>query len=150
MGINEKIKQQTFNSEIEKALVNITYTYSYFTSKLNQAFKTYNISIQQFNVLRILKGADPKPVSINDITDRMVDKMSNASRLVEKLKNKELIERKVCSYDKRQADVIITEKGKEVLEELNALSSEIINNHRHVDETSLVQLNTTLDALRKK
>jgi DNA-binding MarR family transcriptional regulator len=150
MGINEKIKQQKFSSEAEKALVNINYTYSYFNGLINTAFKEYNISIQQFNVLRILKGSDPKPVSVNDITDRMVDKMSNASRLVDKLKAKGLVEKSPCSYDRRQTDVSITQKGKLTLTQLNEVSAAIINDHSHVSEEDLKQLNETLDKFRKE
>lgn len=149
MGINEKIKQQKFTSEAEKALVNISYTYSYFNGLINSAFKEYNVSIQQFNVLRILQGSDPKPVSINDITDRMVDKMSNASRLVDKLKNKGLVEKTPCEYDRRQADVSITLKGKRTLTKLNEVSSAIIEEHSHLETQDLVHLNETLDKFRK-
>jgi DNA-binding MarR family transcriptional regulator len=149
MKIGDQIKQNKFSSETEKAFVNISFTYNYINSRLSQVLKPHDISIQQFNVLRILKGQNPDPVSVNDITDRMIDKMSNASRLVEKLRKKGLVTRTPCSYDKRQVDVGITEKGLSLLLELNELVSEVISNHSHLDEQEFATLNTLLDAFRK-
>ncbi|MGY8847344.1 MAG: MarR family transcriptional regulator, partial [Bacteroidia bacterium] len=80
MGIAEEIKQKEFANFAEKAIVNISYTNSYFSGLINSALKEHKTSLQQFNVLRILQGQNPKPVSVNEITKRMVDKMSNASR----------------------------------------------------------------------
>ena len=81
--------------------------------------------MQQYNVLRIIRGQHPNPVSINTITDRMIDKMSNASRLVEKLRKKTMIHRQTCNTDKRQVDVCITTKGLEILAEIDALMETI-------------------------
>lgn len=149
MGIEEKIKQNAFASEAEKAFVNIGYTQSYISNQINNRIKEHNISIQQYNVLRILKGQHPKPVSINNITDRMVDKMSNASRLVEKLRTKNLIERKQCSFDKRQVDVCLTDKGIEMLMVLTEKIDHVINDHLHLKEEEYSTLNRLLDSLRK-
>lgn len=148
MRLEEQIKQGKFSSHAEKAIVNISFTHSYLSGLVNSALKIYNVSSQQYNVLRILKGQYPKPVSINDITSRMIDKMSNASRLVEKLRNKGLIERVSCSYDKRQVDVTITSEGEETLLKMNALVNEIIANHSHLTESEYKQLNLLLDKIR--
>jgi DNA-binding MarR family transcriptional regulator len=150
MSLEQDIKQKAFSSEIEKAIVNINFTHSYFAGLLNSSLKQHNISIQQFNVLRILKGSHPKPVSVNDITDRMIDKMSNASRLVEKLRLKGLISRNTCLFDKRQVDVSITEEGQDLLKKLNELTLEVIAGHSHLSDQELVELNATLDKIRKK
>ncbi|MBT8328051.1 MAG: MarR family transcriptional regulator [Bacteroidia bacterium] len=149
MSLEKQIKQKSFSSEAEKAFVNINFTQSYISGLLNAAMKKHNVSVQQFNVLRILKGQHPKPVSVNDITDRMIDKMSNASRLVEKLRLKGLIERSKCSFDKRQVDVSITPTGVALLDQLNLIINEIISNHNHVTSEEYQQLNTLLDKIRK-
>ena len=148
MGLEEAIKQSKFESEREKAIVNISYTQSYLSTSFNTALKEYNISLQQFNVLRILKGQHPKAVSINDITARMVDKMSNCSRLVDKLYTKELVKRETCSYDKRQLDISLTSKGSSTLEELNMLTKEVITHHDNLTDTEYQTLNELLDKLR--
>ncbi|MBR9859914.1 MarR family transcriptional regulator [bacterium] len=150
MKIEEQIKQNKFSSETEKAVVNIAFTHSFLTGKMNRLFKPYNISMQQYNVMRILKGQHPKPVSINDITDRMIDKMSNASRLVEKLKTKKLVERNISEHDRRQAEVVLTKAGLNTLEELNLALSQMIEELKHVSDSDYIQLNNTLDKMRSK
>jgi DNA-binding MarR family transcriptional regulator len=101
-------------------------------------------------VLRILQGQHPKPVSVNEITKRMVDKMSNASRLVDKLCDKELAIRGACSYDKRQVDVSVTEHGQKTLKTLNAVVDELILNHQKLSPAEFDTLNQLLDKLREK
>lgn len=150
MGIAEEIKQKKFKSELQKALINISFTSSYLNSNFNKVFKPYNISMQQFNVLRILRGQHPEPVSINDITDRMIDKMSNASRLVEKLRLKDLVERTPCAFDRRQVDVKLTENGLNLLEELNEVIAGIHKQFIHVSEEEYAVLNNIMDKIRMK
>ncbi len=149
MKLEEQIKQKKFNSQLEKALVNITFTNSVITGNLNKQFKPYNISIQQFNVMRILKGQHPKAVSVNDIADRMVDKMSNASRLVEKLRIKGLIKRTQSSSDKRQVDIKLTKAGLSQLEILNEIVDNARQDFRHISEAEYEVLNTILDKMRR-
>ena len=149
MTLENQIKQKSFSSETEKALVNISFTHSYLTGLINSSLKEYNVSVQQFNVLRILKGQHPKPVCINDIGDRMIDKMSNASRLVEKLRLKGYIERTKCSFDKRQVDVNITEEGIKLLDKLNVAIAQLIAALNHVSPEEYQTVNTILDKIRK-
>lgn len=148
MTLEKQIKQKAFESELQKAVVNITFTSSFLTGNMNKLFKPYKVSVQQFNVMRILKGQHPEPVSINDITDRMIDKMSNASRLVEKLRKKGLVDRTPCAFDRRQVDVQLTEKGLARLEELNELVQQSMSNYRHVSEEEFFVLNELLDRMR--
>lgn len=148
MTLEEQIKQKKFNTQLEKAFVNISYTNSILVGQLNKAFKEFNISVQQFNVMRILKGQHPKAVSINDITDRMVDKMSNASRLVEKLRIKDLVKREKCAFDKRQVDVKLTRKGLNMLETLNHKLEYVQNQYSNLTEEEYAQLNDLLDKMR--
>jgi DNA-binding MarR family transcriptional regulator len=148
MTIEELIKQNKFDSEAEKAVVNIAFTQSFLNGKINRLFKPYSISQQQFNVMRILKGQHPIPVSINDITDRMIDKMSNASRLVEKLRLKGMVERRISARDRRQADVILTETGIKTLAELNEALQNLLDKLQNLDAEKYKALNQTLDELR--
>jgi len=117
MRLEEELKQGKFQSEHQKAVLNILFTGNWLESDSSQRLKPFGISLQQFNVLRILKGQGSNAISVNEIMTRMIDKMSNASRLVEKLRQKDLIERVTNEHDRRQVDVRITEKGLRLLKE---------------------------------
>ena len=148
MSLEEDIKQEKFQSEYQKLVVNIAYTHSFLTNMFNSYLKPYDLSMQQYNVLRILRGQHPEPVSINSITDRMIDKMSNASRLVEKLHKKEMVGRNKCAADMRQVDVTITSKGLETLAELDQFMGDYKNKFSHVDQKAIADVNNVLDELR--
>jgi len=128
MRLEEELKQEKFQSEHQKALLNILVTGNWLESDSSKRLKPLGISLQQFNVLRILKGQESNAISVNDIMTRMIDKMSNASRLVEKLRRKDLIERVTNERDRRQVDVKITVKGLDLLQkatiEMDALVGE--------------------------
>jgi len=117
MRLEEELKQGKFQSEHQKAVLNILFTGNWLESDSSQRLKPFGISLQQFNVLRILKGQGSNAISVNEIMTRMIDKMSNASRLVEKLRQKDLIERVTNEHDRRQVDVRVTEKGLKLLKE---------------------------------
>jgi DNA-binding MarR family transcriptional regulator len=148
MKIEEAIKQKKFKDPYNKALVNLLYTNSFIISQQGKLFKPYGLSPEQYNVLRILRGMHPDPVTVSSIQDRMLNKMSNASRLVEKLKQKDMVTRNECPTDRRQVDINITEQGLHVLDELedqvNQFNRQILN----LDEEELKQLNDLLDKLR--
>jgi DNA-binding MarR family transcriptional regulator len=148
MKIEEAIKQKKFKDPYNKALVNLLYTNSFIISQQGKLFKPYGLSPEQYNVLRILRGMHPDPVTVSSIQDRMLNKMSNASRLVEKLKQKDMVTRNECPTDRRQVDINITEQGLHVLDELedqvNQFNRQILN----LDEKELEQLNNLLDKLR--
>jgi DNA-binding MarR family transcriptional regulator len=149
MSLEEDIKQEKFSSEYQKLMINIAFTNSYLANLLNKYLKPYDISMQQYNVLRILRGQHPSLVSINSITNRMIDKMSNASRLVEKLHKKNMISRQTCTADKRQVDVGIATKGLKALDEIDVLMSDFESNFNHLDIRAVQQANNVLDDLRK-
>ena len=115
MKIEDEIKQTKFSSEFQKAVLNIAVTSSWIDANFSKKLKPHGISSQQYNVLRILRGQGGDAISVNNIMSRMIDKMSNASRLVEKLRQKELIERVICEHDRRQVDVRITKTGLKLL-----------------------------------
>ena len=148
MKIEEEIKQSPFKDEYTKAVVNLLFTQSYLVSRQSRIFKPHDISAEQYNVLRILRGRSPKPITVSSIQERMLNKMSNASRLVEKLKQKEMVRRTECPKDRRQVDVVITEKGLDLLELLDKEVKQLNLDTIHLDEVEVEQLNHLLDKLR--
>ena len=146
--LEEAIKQKEFKDPFNKAVVNLLYSQSYIVSNQSCLFKPLGISPEQYNVLRILKGQKGQPITVSSIQERMLNRMSNASRLVEKLKQKELVIREECPTDRRQVDILITEKGLKILTELEeavyAFNRKIIN--LSVEEVD--QLNFLLDKMR--
>ncbi|MBS9524308.1 MarR family transcriptional regulator [Litoribacter alkaliphilus] len=148
MKIEEAIKQKKFKDPYNKALVNLLYTNSYIVSHQGKLFKPYGLSPEQYNVLRILRGMHPEPVTVSTIQDRMLNKMSNASRLVEKLKQKELVRRSECPTDRRQVDITITEEGLKMLAELEEQVNQFNRQILQLDEQELDRLNDLLDKLR--
>ncbi len=149
MNIEEAIKQGKPMDEYTKLTVNLLYTTSWLSSNLSDALKPLNISVQQYNVLRILKGQHPNVASVKLLTERMLDKMSNASRLVDKLKEKGLVERRECPVDRRKVDVKILEKGVEILEQANKKVNERMESLRNnLGESDAAVLNRLLDNLR--
>lgn len=146
--IEDAIQQKKFKDPYNKLVVNLLYTNSYLVTLQNSLFKPYEISPEQYNVLRILKGQNGVPTTVSSIQDRMLNKMSNASRLVEKLKLKGLLERLECPKDRRQVDVLITEKG---LALLNSLHVEVEKSNKtfvNLAEDEVNQLNNLLDKMR--
>lgn len=115
MKLEEEIKQKTFSSPYQKLILNVFVTSSWFGSESTRVLKPYKITLQQYNVLRILRGQQGKPASVGLIQERMLDKNSNASRLIDKLVLKKLVDRKPCPSDRRQMDIKITGKGLELL-----------------------------------
>jgi len=113
--IEEAIKQPTFKSAQHRAHVNIVYTSAWLNQTTAQALKPFSLSLQQFNILRILRGRGGKPATVKLLTERMLDKMSNASRLVDKLKEKGYVERLECMDDRRRVDILITKTGLDVI-----------------------------------
>lgn len=141
--------QQKFRSESQKAILNILYTSYFVQDKLNMLFKKHDITRQQYNVLRILRGQHPGHASVNLIRDRMLDKMSDASRIVERLRIKELVVRKSAEKDKRAVEVTITDAGLKILAELQGAVDEQETLLSHLSEEEVRQLNTLLDRIRE-
>ena len=140
MKLEEEILQREFLSENHKALVNILFTHSYIINRLEGFFKTYGITRQQFNVLRILRGQQPNSVQLNLIKDRMLDKMSDASRIVERLRVKELIIRKQSKNDRRAVDISISPKGLQLLDEADQGILEFYKLFSRLSEDELADL----------
>lgn len=131
-----------------KAGVNLIYTFNWLNSQYAELFKEYGLTGQQFNVLRILRGQHPNPVTIKVIRERMLDKMSDASRIVEKLRLKGLLERDIDDNDRRACRVSITTEGLNLLKRFEAVECKFDEPFRHLSEPELSQLNQLLDKLR--
>ena len=148
MSIENDINQRNFKSEYQKAIVNLVYTYNWTTAQLKNIFDHENLTMQQFNILRILRGSN-KPLSTLQIRERMLDKMSDTSRIVDRLIIKELVKKNTCKADKRLVDVTITNKGKDVLAKLDKHETTMENIIQSLTESEAKMLNTLLDKMRR-
>lgn len=148
ISINQAIAQKQFKDPLEKVIVNLLYTNGWLVGKQNEWLKEFDLSIQQYNVLRILRGQFPKPASVNLLIERMLDKNSNSSRLVEKLRKKGLVDRNQCPEDRRQVDVSITEKGMDVLFEADKKFDLLLNQLGSLTNKEAETLSQLLDKLR--
>jgi DNA-binding MarR family transcriptional regulator len=148
MKLEEEITQNSFRSEYQKASINLVFSFNWLMSHQINLLKPYGITLQQFNILRILRGQLPKPATIKLIKERMLDKMSDASRIVEKLRLKGLADRKICPHDRRNVDVCITEKGLNLLKGIDKIADEMDSKLSSLNEDEIKQLNYLLDKLR--
>jgi DNA-binding MarR family transcriptional regulator len=149
MKLEDEIKQvKAFRSEYNKAIVNLIFTYNWFDSYSKAFFIEFDITSQQFNILRILRGQHPQPSTINLLKDRMLDKMSDASRLIERLLIKGLVERKKATSDKRAVDIYISSKGEELLSKIDLKMPLFEDKFNTLSKDEVVTLNTLLDKLR--
>ncbi|OJX55164.1 MAG: MarR family transcriptional regulator [Flavobacterium sp. 38-13] len=119
MKIEEIIKTTSPMAICKRTVLNIMYTQNVLSERFNEILKAYDLSPEQFNVLRILKGQNGKPTNMCVIQERMIAKTSNTTRLVDKLLLKELVTREICPDNRRKMEIAITEKGLELLAELN-------------------------------
>ncbi|MCF2487933.1 MarR family winged helix-turn-helix transcriptional regulator [Dyadobacter sp. CY347] len=149
MSIETDIKQKKFRSAYQRLALNLVYTTNWLESKQLEFFKGHDITSQQYNVLRILRGQQRNPIKVSDITERMLDKNSNTSRLVDKLLAKNLAKRSSCPNDRRAVDVLITEEGLKLLEELDPFVEEWENRFNVISTEEADQISALLDKLRE-
>ena len=150
MKLENEIGQKKFKSEYHKLMVNLIYSTNWINARYGNNFANHDITIQQYNVLRILRGQYPKPCNVKLIKERMLDRMSDASRIVDKLFRKHLVERKECPGDRRNVDVIITEKGLNLLNELDYIDDSCKDIFKSLSLQEIKTLNDLLDKLRSK
>lgn len=145
--IEEAIKGDFYNEQ-HKLRVNIIYTSNWILGEVKEFLKDYDITQQQFNILRILRGQCPKPITTSLIRERMMDKMSDVSRIVDRLAKKELVHKKDCLTDKRLVDVFITQNGLDLLEKIdrNIIKLDALVDNLTEDETKA--LNYLLNKVR--
>ncbi|WP_046242939.1 MarR family winged helix-turn-helix transcriptional regulator [Hymenobacter terrenus] len=148
MRIEDEIKQPIFRDEYQKAHINLIYTSGWLQLRQAAMFKPFGLTLPQFNILRILRGQHPLPATVALLIERMLDKTSNASRIVDRLEEKKLVTRTVCPANRRAVDIRITKAGLDLLdhiEESHILDSSGIN---QLSEAEIHQLNALLDKIR--
>ena len=148
MGISEEIKQSKFTSNRQKAAINLIYTSNWLSEKLRCFLASEDLTTQQFNVLRILRGSHPEPLSTLQIRERMLDKMSDTSRIVDRLIKKQLVEKKTCKADKRLVDILITDCGLATLKRLDDHPDELNGHLKGISEEDAATLSDILDRVR--
>jgi DNA-binding MarR family transcriptional regulator len=148
MRIEDEIQQTSFRDAYQRAHVNVVFTAGWLQSGVHQRFKEFDLTLPQFNILRILRGQYPKPASVQLLMQRMLDKTSNASRIVDKLETKALVTRTTCPHDRRAVDVLITEKGLLLLARIDACGALDNLGLHHLSEEEANLLSSLLDRIR--
>jgi len=149
MSLEKDINQSKFRNEQQKGVLNIMFTYNWIVERIKAMLDKEDITPQQFNILRILRGSHPQPLSTLQIRERMLDKMSDTSRIVDRLILKNLVSKKICAGDKRLVDVTITDKGRRLLEKLDKRNEEMDEIIKELSNSELKTLNKLLDKIRK-
>lgn len=148
MTIEKDINQHKFRNEHQKSAINLIYTFNWMNEKFDKIFEQFDITQQQFNILRILRGAGGGPLSTLQIRQRMLDKMSDTSRIVDRLIKKGLVKKNICKSDRRLVDVIITEKGKKLLDKIDNTNDAMDAVFKNLSQADAKMLNQLLDKLR--
>ncbi|TMI80769.1 MAG: MarR family transcriptional regulator [Bacteroidetes bacterium] len=148
MGIDKDIHQNKFRNERHKAMINLLFTYGWTVEQLKQLVSDHGITHQQFNILRILRGNHPTPLSTLTIRERMIDKMSDTSRIVDRLLSKSLVKKVICKKDRRLVDITITDKGLKLLEKLDDRQDEMDAILSNLSEKEALSLSKLLDKIR--
>jgi DNA-binding MarR family transcriptional regulator len=148
MQLEEEIKQRRFRSAYHKTALNILFTGNWLHRIHAQELKPHGLTPEQYNVLRILRGQHPEPATVNLLKERMLEKMSNVSRLVEKLRVRGLVDRHVCPDDRRAVDVVITSKGLALLDTLDDAERAWLSRMDLLTEEECSTLNRLLDKVR--
>ena len=148
MSIDKDINQSNFKSEFQKAIVNLIFTCNWTTDQLKQIFYEEGLTMQQFNILRILRGSQTA-LSTLQIRDRMLDKMSDTSRIVDRIIIKGFAKKTICKSDKRLVDVTITNKGLKLLEKMDKQEDNMAAIFKSLSEAEAKTFNKLLDKIRQ-
>jgi DNA-binding MarR family transcriptional regulator len=148
MKIEEEIKTTKFRSPLHKAALNLFFTASWLEEHHRQFFKGFGLTSQQFNILRILRGQSPKKISVSEIKDRMLDKNSDVSRLIDRLIAKKLVVKEPCPNDKRASDILITSNGQRILKKIDAKLDDLDASLLNLSPEEADHLNSLLDKFR--
>lgn len=148
MKLEEAIQQKTFRSPQQKLAINLLYTANWLQYQYSRFFKEVDLTTHQFNVLRILRGQQPNYCTLKTIKERMLDRMSDASRIVDKLVNKGLVERHTCPSDRRSVNLRISSKGLALLKDLDVLDEQMKELFSSLSVPEIDELNLLLDKLR--
>ncbi|QSS97145.1 MarR family winged helix-turn-helix transcriptional regulator [Psychroflexus sp. ALD_RP9] len=149
MDVENHIKSNQTLKLHKKALINLLITSQYVSDRINAILKTFDLTTPQFNVLRILKGQKGRPANLSTIQDRMISKMSNTTRIVDKLIEKELVSRQTCKDNRRKIEIFITENGHQLLDQVNPhFEKEELLITSQLSEKELIELNNHLNKIR--
>lgn len=149
MTLEESIQQkQPFRNEYHKLIVNLMFTYHTLVPHLRQSVESFGISLQQYNILRILRGQFPNPICVYALQERMLEKSSDVSRLVDRLEAKQLAQRVLCEEDRRRRHVVITNAGLELLQQLDDRVEDWDERFTTLSPLEAQLLNSLLDKLR--
>ncbi len=149
MKIEKELKQVNFNNLRHKLALNLMFTNNWLLESQVRILKPYSFTQPQYNVLRILRGSQNEPLTVNAIIDRMLDRMSNVSRLVDKLLEKGYVMRSQSTEDRRAVDILITKKGLEILEEIDEQQEIWEQSFTNISDADAKKLNDLLDTLRE-
>ncbi|PCJ92660.1 MAG: MarR family transcriptional regulator [Flavobacteriaceae bacterium] len=146
MNVEKVLKTDIEMPLRSKSIIHLILVYNSIGESLSNALKPFDVSLQQFNVLRILRGQKGKPANLSTINERMVTKMSNTTRLVDKLLLKGFVERVTCIANRRKVEITITKKGDAILKKMdtvvNSTQAQILKNFSNEE---LLQLNNLLN-----
>ena len=148
MGIDKDIHQVRFQNEYHRASVNILFTYGWLMEQIKNFLEPFDITPQQFNILRILRGSYPKPLSTLQLRDRLLDKMSDTSRIVDRLVVKGLVKKAISAKDRRLVDITISDKGRKLLQKLDLQQQELDGVLGNITENEAATLSKLLDKIR--
>jgi DNA-binding MarR family transcriptional regulator len=148
MSIEEEIKQAKFKSPHQKAVLNLLFTANWIQNKQRELFEPFGITGQQYNILRILRGHQPKPIPAVEIKSRMLDKNSDVSRLLDRLIGKKLVQKNQCPNDKRASDISITEEGLNLLNKLDTAINNLDSHYLNLSKEDAKKLSDLLDKAR--
>jgi DNA-binding MarR family transcriptional regulator len=148
MTLEKDISQRSFRNLNQKSIVNLIYTYNWVVEKIKEFLLAEDITLQQYNILRILRGSFPEPLSTLQIRDRMLDKMSDTSRIVDRLLMKGLVRKNTSKTDKRLVEVYITDEGKALLAKLDQQNEQMDNVIKGLSEEEMNVFNNLLDKIR--
>jgi len=148
MRIEEEIQSSNFEDNYHKLVINVSYTYNWLNHALRFQFEKHNLTNQQFNILRILRGQYPKPATVNLLKERMIDKMSDTSRIVDRLVQKGLVSRCTNNKDRRAVDIRISDEGLSILKTMDDefKTKDILKDNLTDEEAT--KLSDLLDKLR--
>lgn len=147
MGIEQDIQQSNFRNEFQKMGINLLFTANWLNEQINKILAEQGVTQQQYNILRILRGS-VTPLSTLKIRERMLDKMSDTSRIVDRLIAKELVTKNTCEKDKRLVDITLAPKGLSLVEQLDQFNNRIDGLLKGIDSAEAAMMNQLLDKIR--
>lgn len=146
--IEDEIKQSKFRSEGQKLIINLIYTYNQISGQMATMLQPHGLTMQQYNILRILKGQYPNPSTNNLVKDRMLDRNSDVTRLIDRMIRNGLVTRTSCEKDRRRVDILITQQGLDVLDAIQAQETDLDVIAHRLPEDQQRTMNDMLDRLR--